>query len=586
MRGGAPRVEGTVVSASVESAGRPGRTLRWRLSTPPPAVNGDAMLPALLPLAMRTGERLRLEAPVSPQLLASSDRVQEIVLRWDAEVRARVRTKRPPQQWVGIDAAERSPGPRRPGAAAFFTAGVDSFYTALTHLDELDALVYVHGFDVGLNQRGLRARVLRGVRAAAEQLGKPLVEVESDLREVSDRIIGWDAFNGAALAAVAHLLSPWFGTVHIPATLTLRRLVPLGSHPELDPLWSSEEVVVHHDGADTERLDKLRRVAEHPAAAASLRVCWENRDGAYNCGRCEKCMRTMVGLAALGKLSEFETFPPFEVRYVNRVLIPKSSGSRARSWSGALDALDASGHDPDLARAVRLRHARLDRIPRPALTTGIAAAKRARTGVRRARALKAPRVAATEVRRLTRYLDLDTGVGPDRVDLALVFGSESAQPALIAADVLRAGQADWVLLTGGRSRTKGHDEARRALEAIRADGVSTERILVEDQSTTTLENVVLSLPLVEEHLPLDRLRRVLVIAKWHHSRRAVSLLRRHLPPEVGYSVMAYEPATAPRGSWHLSARGRRTVLDEWHALRAALRTGSAVDVGRDGDVWR
>jgi uncharacterized SAM-binding protein YcdF (DUF218 family) len=586
MRGGAPRIEGSVVSATIDVAGRPERTLRWRLSTPPPTVSGDVLLPALLPLAMRTGERLRLDAPVSPRLLCSSHRAQELVLGWDAEVRARVRTRRPPQQRVDIDAATRSIGTRRPGAAAFFTAGVDSFHTALAHLDELDALVYVHGFDVGLDQRGLRSRVIRGVRNAAEQLGKPLVEVECDLRDVSDRIIGWDAYNGAALAGVAHLLSPWFGTLHIPATLTLRRLVPLGSHPELDPLWSSEEMVVHHDGADTERLDKLRRVAEHPAAAASLRVCWENRDGAYNCGRCEKCMRTMVGLAALGKLGDFETFPPFEVRHVNRVLIPKSSGSRARSWSGALDALDASGHDPELARAVRLRQDRLDRIPRPALATGIAAAKRARTGVRRARALRTPRVAAAEARRLTRYLDLDTGVGPDHVDLAIVFGSESAQPALIAADVLRAGQTDWLLVTGGRSRTKGHDEARRALEAIRADGVSTERVLVEEQSTTTLENVALSLPLVEEHLPLDRLRTMLVVAKWHHSRRAVSLLRRHLPPEVGYSVMAYEPATAPRGSWHLSARGRRTVLDEWHALRAALRTGSAVDVGREGDVWR
>ena len=579
-------MDGTVVSARVESAGRPGRTLRWRLSTPLPAVSGDAMLPVLLPLAMRAGERLHLEGPVSPKLLAATDQVQELILGWDAEVRSRVRAKRPPQQWVGIDAPARAPGPRRAGAAAFFTAGVDSFYTALRHLDELEALVYVHGFDVGLDQRGLRSRVVRGVRRAADALGKPLVEVESDLRTFSDRIIGWTAFNGAALAGVAHLLTPWFGTVHIPATLTLGRLVPLGSHPELDPLWSSEEMVVHHDGADTERLDKLRLVAEHPAAASALRVCWENRDGAYNCGRCEKCLRTMVGLAALGRLEEFATFPRFEVRHVSRVLLPRSSGSRSQAWRGALDALDASGRDPELARAVRLRHAGVARIPRPALTTGIAAAKGARSGVRRARSLQTPRIARSEVTRLTRYLDLDTGVGPDCVDLAMVFGSESAQPALIAADVLRAGQAEWLLLTGGRSRTKGHDEARRALEAMRADGVSTERVIVEEKSTTTLENVLLSLPLVEEHLRLDRLRRVLVVAKWHHSRRAVSLLRRHLPAQVGYSVMGYEPATAPRGSWHLSVRGRRTVLDEWHALRAALRTGSAVDVGREGDVWR
>ena len=40
-----------------------------------------------------------------------------------------------------------------------------------------------------------------------------------------------------------------------------------------------------------------------------LRVCWENRDGSYNCGTCKKCLRTMIALRIAGKLDACETLP-------------------------------------------------------------------------------------------------------------------------------------------------------------------------------------------------------------------------------------------------------------------------------------
>lgn len=41
----------------------------------------------------------------------------------------------------------------------------------------------------------------------------------------------------------------------------------------------------------------------------TLRVCWENRDGAYNCCRCRKCLIMMIALEALGVRGSFPTFP-------------------------------------------------------------------------------------------------------------------------------------------------------------------------------------------------------------------------------------------------------------------------------------
>jgi uncharacterized SAM-binding protein YcdF (DUF218 family) len=171
------------------------------------------------------------------------------------------------------------------------------------------------------------------------------------------------------------------------------------------------------------------------------------------------------------------------------------------------------------------------------------------------------------------------------VDVAILFGSESLQAPMVAADVLRSGQADWLLLTGGRSRRTGVEEARRNLDLIGAEGVPTDRIILEERSTTTNENVVLSLPLLAERFGDDGPRSVLVLCKWHHSRRAVMTLRRHLPAGVRYSVFGYDPGRATRPGWARTADGRWFVLDEWRTVQAYLRSGAILEVRRDGDAW-
>jgi uncharacterized SAM-binding protein YcdF (DUF218 family) len=595
LAGGPLRATGRLIEADLSLSVRPllpgrapvhgDRTIRWRLPEAPERITADPLLPTLLLLAMRRGEDLRLQGGVSPKLLAGAAAAQDVILGWDAEVRRRRSIATPPQRRARIEAEVRDPARRAPGVAAFFTAGVDSSYTVLRHLDEIDALVYVHGLDVALEKRGLRARVVRGIRRAADALGKPLVEVETDIRRLSDSIIGWTAYNGTVLASVAHLLSPRFGKVYVPATLTLGRLHPLGSHPELDHLWSSEEVDLVHDGIEAERIDKLRLLAGSEAARRSLRVCWTNDGGAYNCGHCEKCLRTMLALAALGELDRFTTFPPLAARHAARTFLATDSAARRPAWEIATRALAEAGTAPAAARTAGVGLAVSSRLP----PTVLARAKGALEGARRARSvagtLRPPRVAPATAAALTRYLDADTGVGPDHVDLAIVFGSESLQAPLMAADVVRAGQADWVLLTGGRSRHTGVEEAGRNLSVIEAEGLPTDRILLEETSTTTTENVVLSLPLLDERFAGDGPRTVLVVAKWHHTRRAVMTLRRHLPAGVRYSVFGYDPGHGTRPGWSRSAEGRRIVLGEWRKIGAYRREGLIADIRRDGDAW-
>jgi hypothetical protein len=86
-------------------------------------------------------------------------------------------------------------------------------------------------------------------------------------------------------------------------------LIPCGSHPETDPLWSNEQLTFVHYGTNARRLDKLKVLADHPLVMRHLRVCWKNAGRQHNCCRCEKCMRTMLMLETFGKLAPFEAFP-------------------------------------------------------------------------------------------------------------------------------------------------------------------------------------------------------------------------------------------------------------------------------------
>jgi hypothetical protein len=371
----APVVRGHRVSAAVHSNDGVSHELSYALSVEPPEHPEDAHLAAALMPAMALREPLRMELPISERLLSSVPAIQDILGSWahHAEVE---RGTTPAYEQVPVHATPRRPSrATRSGAvASFFTAGVDSFYTALKHRDELTSLIYVHGFDVPLDAPELRDRVGEGVRQAAAELGLPLVEVETNVRSFSERCLYWEDFHGSALASVALLLSARFSRVYLPATTTYAMLTPLGSHPLLDPLWSTESLELVHDGCEATRRHKLRVLADCEPARTWLRVCWENRGGAYNCGQCEKCLRTEAELRLLGLSKAFASLPEMSLSDVEQVPIRFGGGE----WRAALQTAEAEGRDPALTDAIRaaLRRHRLIGPPAAAGSPGAATSLR------------------------------------------------------------------------------------------------------------------------------------------------------------------------------------------------------------------
>lgn len=101
--------------------------------------------------------------------------------------------------------------------------------------------------------------------------------------------------------------------MYIGSTFDYKNVTTWGSTPLMDPLFSGSSLRIEHDGARLSRLEKVRLLAPWPEAINSVRVCFVNRPGELNCGRCEKCIRTKVELAAVGKLDASEAFGASEV---------------------------------------------------------------------------------------------------------------------------------------------------------------------------------------------------------------------------------------------------------------------------------
>jgi hypothetical protein len=110
---------------------------------------GDAFLPVLLLPCRSKGLDLESDAPVSPQLLENSILVQDIKLAWWPEMYRRVEVRAPP-------ALQETRGTQ---TGAFFSLGVDSFYTLLKNLEgipsvmpPIDLLVYMKGVETPLSR--------------------------------------------------------------------------------------------------------------------------------------------------------------------------------------------------------------------------------------------------------------------------------------------------------------------------------------------------------------------------------------------------------------------------------------------------
>jgi hypothetical protein len=297
----------------------------------------SAVAAGLLP-AMARGTPLAVEGRVSPVLLSNVSRIQEILVGWRSGFRRVQVLADPASPWSGPPAR----------AAAMFSGGVDSLYTVVRHRQELGALVFVHGVSEVPASGMAHDDAARRARQTAERLELPFLEASTDLRRTLQAHLPRKFTLGALLAAIGHALASAYSGLLIPGS-PWPADDPYGTHPLLDPLWSSDRMEVRRIGSDTTRPEKVAVVAEHPELLEQLQVCPRPGTG-LNCGRCSKCVCTLLCLHLAG-IARPPSFPhPAGTEDVEAL---RPTTFFIHMWEETLEALEADQAPDDLLRAVR-----------------------------------------------------------------------------------------------------------------------------------------------------------------------------------------------------------------------------------------
>ncbi|WP_182357795.1 hypothetical protein [Tomitella gaofuii] len=286
--------------------------------------SGTSWLAPATIAAMHGNHELYIHSTVDDVARAGAAKAQRLMASWWPETMHEVP--------VDATATPDVPASHERGVGSFFSGGLDSFYTAVRHQPEITHLVFVHGFDIFLNNEEYYETTVDRLRKAAAEMGKTLIELRSNIRVLDKETGGWGKAHGAAMVHVAELLSEHVHTMYVPASDCDKNpaadgshpdLVPHGSHPDLDPLWSSSRVRILQSGVDATRVDKARMVKNSDAAMTHLRVCYWNRNDVRNCGECDKCVRTAINVYVAG--AECAALPEIDlVKALDRIPMNKT----------------------------------------------------------------------------------------------------------------------------------------------------------------------------------------------------------------------------------------------------------------------
>ncbi|MDO8348505.1 MAG: hypothetical protein Q7S85_11505 [Rugosibacter sp.] len=271
---------------------------------------GNPWLVAMLPMAAALGEDIELPLPVDALLLENCRGVLAIWNEWYPELH-QIALHCPVKGFEPSGAIKKT--------AAFFSGGIDSYFTiarrmpgnpyGIPAVGVLDDLLTVWGFDIGVNDETQFQPLARMLAGSVESLGGNHIIVQTNLRDVMEvyRKRWGPLTHGAGLAFIGLSLEKRYREVILGSTYPYGALFPWGSHPLVDPLFSTSLLSVMHDGAALTRIGKTAVAARLPQARRGLHVC--QATGLHNCSVCEKCYRTMIALDILGLKESFaETF--------------------------------------------------------------------------------------------------------------------------------------------------------------------------------------------------------------------------------------------------------------------------------------
>jgi hypothetical protein len=200
--------------------------------------------------------------------------------------------------------------------------------------------------------------------------------------------------------------------------------------------------------------------------------------------------------------------------------------------------------------------------------------------------MTATAIPAEQVAEVTTFVDIEAPPPSNQPAAHLIFGTNQAEPAVIAADRYHDGLAPLIIVTGGVNRHNHANEAREFHRILTGCGVPGSAIRVESRSANTWQNVEFALPFIRE--ALDAGLTITAIAKWYH-RRTVHMLKTQVPGIGRFHVITWEPVydgePVTRASWPGIPDGSRRVVREWEEVSRRVADGTLAPANITGGAW-
>ena len=176
-----------------------------------------------------------------------------------------------------------------------------------------------------------------------------------------------------------------------------------------------------------------------------------------------------------------------------------------------------------------------------------------------------------EIKKITDYIFLKSD--PQKADLALVFGTRHQEAINKVFELYRGGLAPKILVSGGINRATGENEAKEMSDKLIKLGVKMDDIILENESTNSLENVLFSKQIIDKKIGLNKIKKIIAVVKHYHSRRALMTLKKHLPKTIKLIPVTYEIYGFTIDNWFNNEIGGKKVLNEWNKIPEYLAKG-------------
>lgn len=181
------------------------------------------------------------------------------------------------------------------------------------------------------------------------------------------------------------------------------------------------------------------------------------------------------------------------------------------------------------------------------------------------------------IARINREHLITTELAP--ADLLFIFGNRDAVDGLVAsaADLWKKGYFRWAIVSGGPTPGGDEDEATVLARLMIEAGIPEHAVFTEHRAMNTGENVIFSLPIIEERLGLANVRSVIALGRICGSRRYLMTLQRHWP-DVHKMLATVNLYNHPVEAWPDHPAFRARVLSEWRKIEPYRAAGFIVDL--------